>query len=204
MLKKNRERTSAICALILCAALLLGGAADHLLSCRAVRAGVVRLHVVADSDSDADQAVKLLVRDALLAESARLLEGADTAEAAAERLTAALPLLNRAAARVLTENGFSYGARASVGREYFGTRAYGGVTLPAGEYTSLTVRLGAARGRNWWCVLFPPLCLPEKADRTAEAFADAYGGAVCPAGGAEVRFRIAELAEAAWRWLRNR
>ena len=124
-----------------------------------LRGAVLRLHVIAHSDAPRDQAVKLLVRDALLGDSEALaaVQSKQQATQTAEALTAQF---RRTAVRVLWENGFDYGAAVSLERTAFPTRTYNGVTLPAGQYDALRVVLGAGKGQNWWCVMFPPLCLP--------------------------------------------
>jgi stage II sporulation protein R len=133
---------------------------------QAIYDGVVRLHVLANSDSDADQAVKLKVRDAVLDTASTLLEGCKT-EAEAEAVTRAnLDTLAAAAERVLKENGFEYVARVTLGREFYPCREYEGFYLPEGTYMSLRVLLGKAEGQNWWCVLFPPLCTANAEEYT--------------------------------------
>ena len=114
---------------------------------------VVRLHVIAASDSAADQRVKLEVRDALLAYLSPRLEAAPGARDAAAVIAASAPELKKIAETV---SGGS--ARVELGRETYPTREYETFSLPAGEYTSLRVTLGAGGGRNWWCVVYPPLC----------------------------------------------
>ena len=196
-------------ALALTAALLLCAAADYAANCRAVRTQVLRLHVTANSDSPADQAVKLLVRDAILEAGAAAFTGASSAVEAAERLAPAIHTLQRTAERVLRENGCGYSARAALVNEYFATRSYGEVTLPAGRYTALRITLGSGEGKNWWCVMFPPLCLPaarkREADTDVYAVFDAEGGAVVrPENGYEIRFRIVELAQELWHKITER
>ena len=114
---------------------------------------VVRLHVIAASDSAEDQRVKLEVRDALLAYLTPRLEAASGARDAAAVIAASAPDLKKIAETV---SGGS--ARVELGRETYPTREYETFSLPAGEYTSLRVTLGAGGGRNWWCVVYPPLC----------------------------------------------
>ena len=114
---------------------------------------VVRLHVIAASDSAEDQRVKLEVRDALLAYLTPRLEAASGARDAAAVIAASAPELKKIAETV---SGGS--ARVELGRETYPTREYETFSLPAGEYTSLRVTLGAGGGRNWWCVVYPPLC----------------------------------------------
>lgn len=119
---------------------------------------VVRLHVVANSDGEADQALKLKVRDAVLAEATPYLAGLDRQEAL-KTLEARLPSIADAAAKVVGEEGYRYPVTVSLREERFPTKRYDDFALPAGEYMALRVQLGSGGGHNWWCVVFPPLCM---------------------------------------------
>ena len=127
---------------------------------------LIRLHVVASSDAPDDQAVKLLVRDAVLQEAAIALENAEDPEAA---LQAAIPALTRAANETLCSQGCHETAAVSLRRELFPTREYDTFRLPAGVYKSLRVTIGKGEGRNWWCVVFPALCLPASSEELTQA-----------------------------------
>lgn len=119
----------------------------------------IRLRVIANSDDAEDQRVKLLVRDAILRyveENYSHIEEKEAALAAVDRDRTALEDVAREA---LAREGYSYGVSVWVGEEVYGRRDYGTFALPSGTYTSLQIRLGEAAGENWWCVLFPPLCL---------------------------------------------
>ena len=167
-------------------------------SCGNIRKEVLRMHIIANSDSAEDQAVKLKVRDAVLEAGKDLFDGSLTADEAENVLVSDKQALQNAAETVLRENGFSYGVCVEIGRDFFNTRTYDGkVTLPAGEYEAVRVILGEGKGQNWWCVMFPPLCLPA-----AEAQADI--GDVLPENEAEItvrnpryeaRFKIIEIFE---------
>lgn len=148
---------SVLCGMLCAIFISLAGFEEK---CDALRHGVLRLHIIANSDSEADQAVKLLVRDRILTEAATVLGEADDIAEAETAASAALPDITEAATAVLTENGFNYGAVAEVGETYFETREYEDFTLPAGNYRSLIIKLGRAEGKNWWCVVFPSVCLP--------------------------------------------
>lgn len=120
---------------------------------------VVRLHVVAHSDSAADQALKLQVRDRVLAAAGTACAGAQTAEEAVGLLRQALPSLERAAEEAVTAAGADCPVAATLtDGVWFPTKTYDGFALPQGRYTALRVVLGEGAGRNWWCVVFPPLC----------------------------------------------
>ena len=120
---------------------------------------LLRLHVVANSDSDADQALKLEVRDAVLSRAAGYLEDAADVSTAERALGAHLTELAEAGQAVVREKGYDYAVRASLGTSHFPTKTYDGFALPAGDYRALRVTIGAGEGRNWWCVVFPTLCV---------------------------------------------
>lgn len=128
--------------------------------CGALRSSFLRLHVIANSDSEADQAVKLAVRDAVLREGRTLFDGSVTAETARARIEPHIAELERAAEEVVRAHGKTDRVCITVGQAYFPARTYDGYTLPAGVYEAVRVVVGDGGGRNWWCVMFPPLCLP--------------------------------------------
>ncbi len=120
---------------------------------------VVRLHVLANSDSEEDQAVKLAVRDAILEVTVPLLQNCETKEEAILLLEENQALLSQTAQAVLCEQGFDDTVSIEMGLEKYPTRTYDSLCFPAGEYISMRVSLGEGKGQNWWCCLFPPLCL---------------------------------------------
>lgn len=125
---------------------------------------VLRLHILANSDSAEDQRVKLLVRDALLEYEAQHMSLASDKAAARQALMADGAALLRVAEEALAQNGASYGAQLCIGTFAFPARSYGGATYPAGDYEALRIILGDGAGKNWWCVMFPPLCILELPD----------------------------------------
>ena len=132
---------------------------------------VVRLHVLANSDSEEDQALKLRVRDRVLERATELLEqSADRQEAEALLRGNLLELENLAAEEIAAE-GYDYPVTAELTDTTFPTREYDGFTLPAGEYLALRIVIGEGAGQNWWCVVFPPLCTTASADVPASALA---------------------------------
>jgi stage II sporulation protein R len=120
---------------------------------------VVRLHVLARSDSEQDQALKLKVRDAVLAYCAEALSDCETREDAEKRLSGMIDTLTEIADKTVKDEGFDYAASVTLGKEQYPRRQYDGLCFPRGEYLSLRVILGEGEGQNWWCVLFPTLCL---------------------------------------------
>lgn len=152
-----------LCAFVLCAAFSMTAFAR---SCEVISERVLRMHVIANSDSEADQALKLRVRDAVLDAGAELFDGSVTAQEAEAQLRPRLEELTRVAQETIDSEGFDYPVTVTVGSEYFGTRTYDGqITLPAGRYHAVKVVIGEGAGQNWWCVMFPPMCLPAAENR---------------------------------------
>lgn len=177
-----------LCAALILAAVVLSGAA-LLGEQRALAEKLIRLHVVANSDSAADQAVKLQVRDAVLAAA----EGMDEAE-----LRENLPRLREAARDCLRQNGVSHPVAVSLRWEDFPTRQYGTFSLPAGRYEALRVTIGAGEGHNWWCVVFPSICFRAAAELEEAAvsagFTDAEVRLITEDGGKyRLKFKLLEL-----------
>lgn len=143
-------------------------------ACEELRDSTVRLHVLAHSDSDADQALKLKVRDAVTAAAADLLADTDSHDEALAVLEASLPTLTATAQQTVYAAGYTYPVRAELTEMYFTTREYDSGTFPAGTYDALRVSIGDAKGRNWWCVVYPPLCVSAatKPDTTATPLTD--------------------------------
>ncbi len=148
--------------------------------CEQVRGEVLRLHIPANSDSKDDQEVKLKLRDFVLKEYGAQLGDCKSLALAEERATELLPEIETAATSFLRENGFSYGAKAELVTMDFPTREYDRLILPAGEYRAIRITLGSGEGHNWWCVIFPQLCLPavseqDTSDESAEQVLDSFG-----------------------------
>ena len=120
---------------------------------------ILRLHIIADNDSDEAQAVKLLVRDAVCDYLSPLPEGIDTKEAVCTYLNGHLSELITVANGVLQQNGCTYYATAGIEKRFFPLKTYGAYTFPPGEYDALCITLGSGQGQNWWCLAFPSLCL---------------------------------------------
>lgn len=153
---------------------------------------LIRLHILANSDDACDQALKLKVRDAVVEYLAPLLNEADTVDAARRIVSARREDLARIAANVLAANGVTYPVTVEMGRFEFPLRAYGPLVLPSGEYEAVRILLGEAKGKNWWCVLFPPLCVVDAAN--AVAAPDGTVGDRTPGGcRIELRWKVAEL-----------
>ena len=176
---KTAEKTSKrlhiweIALLIGMAVFLISGAVS-LQSRDQLADKVVRLHILANSDSEEDQALKLRVRDRVLERATELLEQTGDRREAEEVLQSHLPELERIAAEEISACGYEYDVTAEVANTMFPTKEYDGFTLPAGEYLALRIIIGEGNGRNWWCVVFPPLCTTAAADVPASALAAGF------------------------------
>lgn len=156
-------------------ALLLGVAialfATSWASCRQqeLETRVVRLHVLANSDSAEDQALKLDVRDAVLAQASMYLTHCHSTQQAKAILRQRLQPLADTAAQTIAQKGYDYAVKVSLERTYFPTKVYADFALPAGAYQGLRVEIGRAEGHNWWCVVFPPLCFSSVSEQSEAA-----------------------------------
>lgn len=174
-------------------------------ACGGLPENVVRLHVVANSDSEEDQSVKLLVRDAVLEEAAKWYGGAQSMEEASSQLCTHLQSLGETARTTLAENGMEYSAKVEMTEMYFSTRDYGMFRLPAGRYRTLRVTLGEGQGKNWWCVVFPSLCLPAAGEEQSDlllSLPESEREIVENPEQFQVKFKAVELWESLREWLR--
>ena len=119
---------------------------------------VFRLHVIANSNTDKDQELKLKVRDSLLKYMNNICSNCYTKEEAISIVTANKSNFQKIAEETILENGYNYSIKISISNFYFPTKNYGDISLPAGVYDALRVEIGEAKGENWWCVMFPSLC----------------------------------------------
>jgi len=122
---------------------------------------VFRLHVIANSDSEEDQNLKLKVRDELLSYMNIISKDSKTKEEAMKIADEHKEEFIQIAERTIKENGYDYTVNIQIGKADFPTKYYGDISLPAGEYDALKVQIGEAKGKNWWCVMFPPLCFVD-------------------------------------------
>ena len=155
---KWRTAEKAIClGLILAVLVSFTGFATQ---CEVIPDRVLRLHILANSDSVEDQALKLKVRDRIVTESAGLFDQVTDRESARAVVEKNMDALREAAQDEVYRQGYSYPVSMELTHMYFTTRVYGETALPAGYYEALRVTIGAGAGHNWWCVIFPAMCLP--------------------------------------------
>lgn len=172
--KQNHKLKVFEIALLIGLAVFLTSGAFALRTQDALADKVVRLHVLANSDSEEDQALKLRVRDAVLEQATAILERSADRREAESRLRGQLLELERTAEKEIQTAGYSYPVTVKLENTDFPTKEYGGFTLPAGEYLALRVIIGEGQGKNWWCVVFPPLCTAVSADVPASALAAGF------------------------------
>lgn len=140
-----------------------------------IRGSVLRLHVLANSDSDEDQELKLHVRDAILERSGELFEGAESLSDAEELARQNLPLIQSVAEETVAQYGYDYPVSVEVTSSWFDDRTYDSITLPSGYYDAVRVSIGEGLGHNWWCVVYPEMCIPA-AEGDAQSVAEGYFG----------------------------
>ena len=171
---------------------------------------VLRLHVVANSDSAEDQAVKLKVRDAVLAQAQPALEGISDSGQAEVVLRPMLKELEQTAGAVLESEGYAPTVSVEISDQWFPTKQYEHFALPAGEYRALRVVIGEGEGQNWWCVVFPPLCLAAVSEEVTAAAAMAGLSEEQVAlitgqdGGYVLKFKVIEWWEELVKWIKLR
>lgn len=160
---------------------------------------VLRLHVLANSDSEADQALKRKVRDSVLETASAILADCPDRETAEQRLSAALPEIEDAARARIAAEGGKQTVTAELRPTVFPTREYEDFTLPAGEYLALQVVLGEGEGHNWWCVVFPPLCAETTSSLSQTAMAagltEEEVALITESDGYQLKFKAVELWE---------
>ncbi len=151
-------------ALLVCMLCTLFGAARQ---AKAISDGVVRFHIVANSDTEADQQMKIAVRDGIAELTEELFSVATTKAEALEIARTHREELQSAAEQVLRRQGCAHAVRVEIRQMYFPTKQYEDITLPAGHYDAIHVTLGEGKGQNFWCVMFPALCLPSVSEDNA-------------------------------------
>lgn len=184
---------SLLCGLILTVAISLAGFEKE---CNGIRENVLRMHVIANSDTDEDQALKLEVRDNILEASNEVFKNCKTEEEAVNTAKENIEIFENIAKNTVKNSGKQYDVAVSVGDAYFNNREYDGFTLPAGEYEAVKVVIGEGKGKNWWCVMFPQVCLPAASNRDiSETLDEKQTDIVKNKSKYEVRFKIVEWVE---------
>jgi stage II sporulation protein R len=172
--------------------------ASFVSSSEKIRSNVLRLHIRANSDSEVDQDLKLKVRDEVLKTGREAFSGVNSLSEAVKKGEKSKAEIQKTAEKVIRENGFSYPVSVEIGQSFFPVRTYENeVTLPAGDYTAVKIIIGSGEGHNWWCVMFPPLCLPAaEGEKDLSDVLDGESVHITKSNPKyEVRFKIAEIFE---------
>ncbi len=128
---------------------------------RAIAEQIIRLHVIANSDTDEDQELKMKVKETIVTYLRGEMQDATSVDEARQAIREHLPEIEEIAAEKMRAEGYEYTAEATLGESYFPVKEYGDLTFPAGNYEALRVRLGESAGHNWWCVMYPSLCFVD-------------------------------------------
>lgn len=192
----KRWELSILIGLVL--SIALGGMTGFAQQCDAVRGDTIRLHIIANSDDPADQALKLKVRDAVLSETAEVFTHSASKEEAVAAARRNLVRIADTAVRTLRESGCDDTVTAQVTNMFFATRQYSDVMMPAGHYDTVRIVIGEGAGQNWWCVMFPPMCLPAAEAGEVSEEAELAQAKLIPAKPEfRVKFAVVELYEKA-------
>ncbi|MBE6739060.1 MAG: hypothetical protein E7565_01940 [Ruminococcaceae bacterium] len=171
--------------------------------CSDLRKNIFRLHIKAASDSAPDQSLKLMVRDALLNEYGDDFINCSNKEEAINFATANIDNFRLTAEKIIKDNGFDYGVSVNVGENYFENREYDTFTLPAGDYESLNIIIDEGKGKNWWCVMFPAVCLGASCSLN-DAVDDKSAGIAENSSDFKIRFKTVEIYEDFKKIFKNR
>lgn len=165
--------------------------------CENIRRDTLRLHIMANSDSKEDQELKLEVRNEILKQKGESLKEIKSLDKAQERVKESLSEIEEIAKKVVREKGKDYPVSATLDKSYFTTRYYENFTLPAGNYNALKVTIGSGEGKNWWCVLYPPLCLPAsmKDEELSEFLSEGEIELIRSENKTEYKFLLVEIFE---------
>ncbi len=128
---------------------------------RAIAEQIIRLHVIANSDTEEDQELKMKVKETIVTYLRGEMQDASSVDEARQAIVEHLPEIEEIATEKMRAEGYDYSAEATLGESYFPVKEYGDLTFPAGDYEALRVRLGSSEGRNWWCVMYPSLCFVD-------------------------------------------
>ncbi len=156
----------------------------------------LRLHILAASDSEEDQSLKIAVRDAILSEYSTALAASDSLDGALADAESLLDGIKRTAEQCVMESGYSYGVSVTLGEEWYDTREYKGFSLPRGVYSSLIIKIGEGEGQNWWCVMYPPMCLDMALDAPSDDWVSDYTEeelSLIRGGRYNVKFKLLEI-----------
>ncbi len=155
---------------------------------------VLRIHILANSDSEEDQMLKLKVKDSVINISEKIFSDCNSLNEAIVSAQDNVDSIEKTAKRIIVENGYNYSVKTEITKEYFSTRKYESFTLPAGVYNSIKIVIGNGEGHNWWCVMFPQVCLSGCTD-DFDDYLSTEEKELITSGGFSVKFKIIEIYE---------
>lgn len=176
-------------------AVLFGCYHSFAAECNDISDRVLRLHILANSDTDADQELKLAVRDRILAETGDMFDIQGDLKDAERNALDNLEFIRQVAQDEVNARGYDYPVQAELTNMLFDTRTYGDITMPSGNYDAVRITIGSAEGHNWWCVLYPPLCIPaaQPKEELSDVLTESEMKVVQSNPKYEVRFAIVEF-----------
>lgn len=189
---KNRKLIDIALALGLTASIILS-MSGFSASCRDMYENIIRIRIIANSDSEEDQNLKLKVRDAVLENTKILFEDADSYNEAVTIAQNNLEFIRLVAEKEIRAEGFDYSVSLALKDEYFDTREYDSFTLPAGVYETLVFTIGEGEGQNWWCVLFPQVCVGSCSGKLTDSISENSAKHAEEAPKYELKFKVVEI-----------
>ena len=189
---KNRKLIDIALALGLTASIILS-MSGFSASCRDMYENIIRIRIIANSDSEEDQNLKLKVRDAVLENTKLLFEDADSYSEAVTIAQNNLEFIRLVAEKEIRAEGFDYSVSLALKDEYFDTREYDNFTLPAGVYETLVFTIGEGEGQNWWCVLFPQVCVGSCSGKRTDSISESSAKHAEEAPKYELKFKVVEI-----------
>ena len=197
-MKRNAVNISLICALIAAIMLSMVG---FKASCDEMYDNIIRIRIIANSDSSDDQALKLKIRDAVLEYSSEFFKDAESYDDAIKITNANSEELCRAAQSAVLQNGYDYNVSLEIRDEFFDTRVYDTFTLPAGTYKTAVFTVGEGKGENWWCVIFPQVCVGACSGRLEDSVSDKSSQYAYNADNYVIKFKTVEIFEKVKKYL---
>lgn len=203
MTKKQRVVFCAAAVIIVAAVILSQAVINTAVMKTDISSRVLRLHIIAEDNEPKSQLLKLCVRDRIIRDFSDIFGGCENIGECERAAAGNLDKIKAAAEDELIKMGNPSAVRAYIGRSDFPTKEYGKIALPRGEYTALKIEIGKGSGRNWWCVMYPPLCItegnavisPESAQKLKETLSDDEYRLICDSKSPsiKIKFRIAEI-----------
>lgn len=186
MLKAVASATVLVMTLTIC---------DFSAKCDGIRENVLRLHILANSDSNEDQELKLKVRDAILEISDEVFSECNSENEAVQSVERSKELIVQTARNIIHQNGYDYSVSVEIANTWFEDRKYDDFTLPSGNYEALRVIIGEGKGHNWWCVMFPAVCIPAaiKQDKISDVLTEEQTEIVQNPQKYTAKFKVIEL-----------